>query len=195
MSRYETWLHLNILQLLMWSSSWLVGWCAAWMVCSVSWQWGDGSVCSLSQIVHWRIWILCQFVVCCTAHIQSWSTPQNEGQLIVSNYVAVSINNWLQDVSATYIGLRQLRTKLVYSCQRPSAAALDQQHSEVTEQALVRDWLATPETLTAVKGLCGHSVLQSVVNWYCYVIARNQLAYIEECSSDPLQHYCHRMSL
>ena len=34
----------------------------------------------------------------------SWSliaTLFNVGELIVSNYVAVSVNNWLQDVSAT----------------------------------------------------------------------------------------------
>ena len=63
------------------------------------------------------------------------------GELIMSNYVAVSINNWLQDVSAT---------KAFISCVQ--------------------------------------NVLQSVFNWYCYVIAHNQFAYIEECSNELLWH-------
>ena len=33
------------------------------------------------------------------------------------------------------------------------------------------------------------NILQSVVDWYCYVTAPNQFAYFEECSNDPLRHY------
>ena len=41
----------------------------------------------------------------------------------------------------------------------------------------------------ADKGLRGRNVLQSVDNRYCYVIAHNQFAYIEERSNEPLRHY------
>ena len=37
--------------------------------------------------------------------------------------------------------------------------------------------------------LCGHKVLQAVVNWYWCVIAHNQFAYNEERSNEPLWHY------
>ena len=49
----------------------------------------------------------------------------------------------------------------------------------------VRDYIPTAE-----EDLCGQNILQSVVNWYCYVIAHNQFTYIEECSNEPLRHYC-----
>ena len=39
---------------------------------------------------------------------------------------------------------------------------------------------------TADESLHGWNVLQSVVNWYCYVVAHNQLSYIEECSNASL---------
>ena len=35
----------------------------------------------------------------------------NVGKFIVSSYVAISINNWMQDVFATDVGLCQLCTK------------------------------------------------------------------------------------
>ena len=43
--------------------------------------------------------------------------------------------------------------------------------------------------MKAKEGLRGRNVLQSGVNWYCYIIVCNQFAYIEERSNDPLRRY------
>ena len=67
----------------------------------------------------------------------------NVGELIVSKYVAESINNWLQDVSATRAFVSWIQNVLY----------------------------------TADKGPRGWNVLQSVVNWFCYVFAHNQFTY------------------
>ena len=57
----------------------------------------------------------------------------------------------------------------------------------------MRPLSATYKTVlyAADEGLCGQNVLQSVVNRYCYVIARNQFVYIEEHSNEPLRHCVH----
>ena len=36
------------------------------------------------------------------------------------------------------------------------------------------------------KGFHGRNVLQLVVDWFCYIFARNQFAYIEDRSNEPL---------
>ena len=86
--------------------------------------------------------------------------PHNVGRLIVSNYVPVSINNWWEDA---------LAMKAFISC--------------------IQNIFQFSLLYAADKGLCGQNVLQSVVDWYCYVIPHNQFAYIEERSNEPLQHY------
>ena len=81
------------------------------------------------------------------------------GELIVSKFVVVSINNWLQDVSAT---------KAFVSCvQTENHATYAYEHMDLYTVLY-----------TADEGLHGRNVLQSVVNWYCYEIAHNQFAYV-----------------
>ena len=93
-------------------------------------------------------------------HVHMWAHAHTHtnpcvGELIASKYVTESINNWLQDISAT---------RAFVSCIQYVLYSADE-------------------------GSCGWNVLQSVVDWFCYVFAHNQFAYIEERSNEPLWHY------
>ena len=139
----------------------------------------------------------------CTGHC--WGRPDLE---CISHHLwdtqclsvkKFACNNWRQFVShgaersLSRCGQEMEDSTFPWICGKPKTTMwlndLEQLWSSINKQLIAGCFGHKRLRQLRTKHLETWNILQSVVDWYCYVTAHNQFAYIEECSNDPLRYY------